>query len=171
MTDTSTAGVYMLDAEHTSAMQRFVSDPAFATMIGLDGTPSSTAGADFVARAIAERLAGTAYWNAIVDRGEAKGVSALVAPYSSEPRLVVWIDPACRRRGYGRLAARLGLELAFRNLQLAHVHATGDSTDPAQQALLRRFGFAAAQHEGEYDLTRDGWVTHRDPRGHHLHGA
>jgi hypothetical protein len=158
----TTAGVYMLDSEHADAILRFAADTSLATMVGIEGEPTATAGEELIARTTAARLAGESYWNAVVDRGETKGLSALIGPYTAEPRLVVWIDPACRRCGYGELALRLGLEFAFRNIQLAHVHVTADVADPAQQALLRKFGFAPSQHAGEYDLTRDDWKAHRD---------
>jgi len=159
MAVSTTAGVFLLASEHTDSIERFLSHPAFARMVGFDGAPSPNVAAEFVARATAARLAGDAYWNAVVDRGDTKGVSALVGPYSSEPTLVVWIDPEFRRLGYGELVVRLGLEFAFRNLQLAHVHVTADRTDPGHQALLRRFGFSESERLGEYDLTRDIWLA------------
>jgi len=163
MTDTTTtAGVYMLASEHADAIQRFATDASLASMVGIEGEPTPTAGQDVIARATAARLAGESYWNAILDRGDTKGLSALIGPYTAEPRLVVWIDPKWRRRGYGELALRLGLEFAFRNLQLAHVHVTADVGDSAQLALLRKFGFAPSQLAGEYDLTRDDWKSYRD---------
>ncbi len=122
-----------------------------------------TAAEDFVARATAARLSGDAYWNALVDRGETKGLSALIGPYTSSPTLQVWIEPSERRRGYGELAVRLGLEFAFRNLQLAHVVTCADVSDPAQRQLLTRFGFAPSPSTGvTHSLTRDDWIGHRD---------
>ena len=177
MTNTTTAGVYMLAAEHATAVQRFAADPVLAALVGIDGPPSETAGADVVERMAAARLAGEAYWSVVVDRGDAKGMSAVIRPYTSHPTLVVWIDPVARHQGYGALAARLGLEFAFRNLRLAHVDTHADSEDPAQRGLLVKFGFAAAGAGSTggsalFRLTRDEWRAHRDrPAVARLHPA
>jgi RimJ/RimL family protein N-acetyltransferase len=167
MATTTTAGVYMIAAEHGDAIQRFAADSEFAKLANVARPAPDGAGAEFVERATAQRLAGEAYWHAIVDRNDAKGVSALLGPYTNTPTLLVWIDPAWRRRGYGTLAMRLGLEFAFRNLQLAHVVAAADRTDDGQVRTLTKFGFVAADAApphgpGEYRLTRDDWIAHRD---------
>ena len=162
MATTTTAGVYMLAAEHAEAIERFASDSALGHMLGIALPPSSTVGTDTVARIAAERLAGDAYWNVIVDKKDVKGFSALVSPYTPAPTLQVWIDPACRRQGYGTLAVSLGLDFAFRNLRVPRVYAAADRADVAQTATLAKFGFAVAPAETAYSLTRDGWTSHRD---------
>jgi len=170
MPSANTAGVYMLANEHADAIQRFAADPALANMLGIAHPPAPTAGAETVARVSAERLVGTSYWNTVVDQRAVKGFSALIGPYTSEPTLLVWIDPSSRRRGYGELAIRLGLDFAFRNLQLPLVHATVDPTDAAQAGALAKFGFARADEvtTGAADgrtllrLTRSDWIAHRD---------
>lgn len=166
MPTTTTAGVYMLGAEYGDAIQRFATDSDFAKLANVAQPAADGLGADFVQRATAQRLAGDAYWNAIVDRGEAKGVSALVGPYTNTPTLLVWIEPGSRRRGYGTLAMRLGLDFAFRNLRLAHVVAAADRKDAAQVRTLTKFGFVASDAGSphgstEYRLTRDDWIAHR----------
>jgi len=172
MATARTAGVYMLAAEHAGAIQRFASDPALARMLGIGEPHSATAGSDAVARLSAQRLAGQSYWNVIVDEREVRGFSALLGPYTARPTLQVWIAPASRRRGYGELAVRLGLELAFRNLQLAHVLMAADSTDAGQTSLLTKFGFAPDEPLSssdnpttalaDYSLTRGEWLARRD---------
>src|SRR4051812_17074621 len=113
MPDTMTAGVYMLATEHADALQELASDPVLARMLGVPHPPPPGAVARAVARIDADRLAGTSFWNAIVDRKELKGVSAILDPYGDDPVLQVWIDPRARGRGYGHLAARLGLDFVF----------------------------------------------------------
>jgi len=167
MASTTTAGVYMLGAEHGDAIRRFAADSDFAKLANMAHPPAESAGGEFVQRATAQRLAGEAYWNAIVDRGDAKGTSALIGPYTNTPTLLVWIEPGSRRRGYGTLAVRLALDFAFRNLQLAHVVASADRDDAAHVHTLAKFGFVpgdAAPDHGltEYRLTRDDWIAHRD---------
>ena len=185
MPTATTAGVYMLASEHAEAIQRFASDPALARLLRIERPDVPTVGADTVARLSAERLAGDAYWNVIVDQREVRGVSGLVGPYTPEPLLVIWIDPESRRRGYGELAARLGLEFAFRNLQLAHVCTAADPADAAHQELLSKVGFAKggptqptpgdpAPPIGRVIrcLTREDWLAHRDlPALARLHPA
>lgn len=170
MPPATTAGVYMLANEHADAIQRFAADPAVAAMLGIAQPPAPTAGTETVARLSAERLAGTSYWNAVVDQRAVKGFSALIGPYTSEPTLLVWIDPSSRRRGYGELAIRLALDFAFRNLQLPLIHAAIDATDAGQTAALTKVGFARADQasRGTADqrtllhLTRTDWIAHRD---------
>jgi len=162
----------MLANEHADAIQRFASDVAFARMLRIDDPHSPTVGLDTVTRLSAERLAGYAHWNVVVDQRETRGISALLGPYTARPTVQIWIDLAWRRRGYGELALRLCLELAFRNLQLAHVVAQADPDDPGQTALLAKFGFApdAPALSGDrpttgladYSLTRNDWLAHRD---------
>jgi RimJ/RimL family protein N-acetyltransferase len=140
-------------------------------MLRIDDPISPAVGAETVARLSAERPAGDAYWNAVVDQRETRGVSALVGPYSGRPTVQIWIDPAWRRRGYGELALRLCLEFAFRNLQLAHVVTQVDPSDSGQAALLAKFAFAPdapappgdrpATEPADYSLTRDDWLAHR----------
>lgn len=167
MTTTTTAGVYMLAEEHAAAIQRLASDPTLARMLAIAQPLVATAGADTIARASSQRIAGEAYWNAVVDQREVHGFSALLGPYGNQPTIAVWIEPVARRRGYGELAARLALDFAFRNLQLAAVYATADVSDAAQTRMLSKFGFTpanggAGEPETLYRLTRSEWVTHRD---------
>jgi len=182
MATATTAGVYMLANEHADAIQRFASDVALARMLRIGDPSSPTVGTETVARLLAERVAGDAYWNVVVDQREVRGVSALSGPYTARPTVRVWIHPEWRRRGYGELAVRLCLELAFRNLQLAHVVTTADRTDRGQASLLAKFGFApdAPAPSGErpatgladYSLTRGEWRAHRDrPAVAKLHPA
>jgi RimJ/RimL family protein N-acetyltransferase len=176
MADTTTAGVYMLAPEHAAALQQFAADPDLAQMLGVTHPPPPNAAADAVARIDAERLAGTSVWNAIVDRRQVVGVSAILDPYGDDPMLLVWIDPRVRRRGYGHLATRLGLDFVFRNLQRAHVVTNADGTDPAQGYLLEKFGFAreldANPDRRRFHLTRANWIAHRDgPALARLHPA
>jgi RimJ/RimL family protein N-acetyltransferase len=162
----------MLANDHADAIQRFASDVALARMLRIDNPSSPTVGTETVARLSAERVAGDAYWNVVIDQREVRGVSALSGPYTARPTVQVWIHPAWRRRGYGELAVRLCLELAFRNLQLAHVVTTADRSDRGQASLLARFGFAPdvpdpsvgppANGLTEYSLTRGEWLAHRD---------
>jgi RimJ/RimL family protein N-acetyltransferase len=165
----------MLANEHADAIQRFASDPALARMLRIDDPASPTVGADTVARVSAERLAGDAYWNVVVDQREVWGVAGLVGPYTDRPTLQVWIDPSGRRRGYGELAVRLGLDFAFRNLQLRLVFTSADPGDPGQMSLLTAFGFVEPEpnvSRSDWRLTRHGWIAHRDrPALARLHPA
>lgn len=177
MPDTTTAGVFMLAAEHADALQRLTSDPVLARMLGVAHPPPPGAAADAIERFAADRGAGAAFWNAIVDRKELKGVSAIRGPYADDPILEIWIDPSARRHGFGELAARLGLDFAFRNLERAHVVASADPHDLAQTRLLEKFGFArddTAPSGGSvrFHLTRERWLAHRDrPALARLHPA
>ena len=131
-------------------------------MIGTLGPPFPGSGSEIVVRASEARIAGDAYWNAIVDRGKTKGLSAIIGPYTPEPRIGVWIEPEARRHGYGRLATGLGLELAFRNLQVPHVFGTSDRADQASRRLLDLFGFESLDGSDELRrLTRAEWIGHR----------
>ena len=168
---TSTAGVYMPAAEHADAFQRFALEPSFAALIGVAHPPAEGAGAGIVERTAADRVAGTAFWSVVVDRGTAKGVAAVIAPYGAEPHLQVWIEPPARRQGYGGLALRMTLEFAFRNLQLERVHVAAPASDIAVPAMLGKFGFARSNDPiaaGSPDvplkwtLTRVDWIAHRD---------
>jgi len=169
MATTTTAGLYMLADPHAAAIQRFLTNPAAATMLGVsDATPPS-AGADAVARTAAERTTGASYWNAVVDRGDVKGIVGLIGPYSPAPEIRVWIDPAARRRGYGRLATRMILDFAFRNRQAPRVHAFAPVGDPAAERTLATFGFGPAPGEStpapntvHVSLSRPDWIAHRD---------
>ena len=172
MATTTTAGVYMLGAEHADAIQRFAADSTFAKITNIAQPPPEGAGAEFVQRTGAQRLAGDGYWNAVVDGGDTKGVSALVGAYTGTPMLLVWIEPASRLHGYGTLAVRLGLEFAFRNLQLAQVSANVGGDDDATHHTLAKFGFVRSADSAAYRLTRGDWIAHRDrPALARLHPA
>ena len=162
----TSAGVYLLAAEHADAVQRFTADVAFATMVGIPHPVAATAGADAIARTTDERVAGAAYWNAIVDGRDVKGVATLRGPYADDAHVQVWIDPAVRRKGYGALAVRMVLEFAFRNLQRAHVTATPAVGDLAAERTLAKFGFtpspATPNAPQSFVLTRADWIAHRD---------
>ena len=165
MTAITTAGVYMLAPEHADDLKRLASDAAFAALIGAGHPPHDNAGADAVARAAAERVAGKAYWFAVVDRGAVKGVAAVIDPYGSAPHVTAWIEPIARRHGYGALAMRMILDFAFRNLQLAHVKAASPGDDAAAARTLERFGFsqtASRVAPAESVLTRAAWIENRD---------
>jgi RimJ/RimL family protein N-acetyltransferase len=177
MSETTTAGVYMLAIEHADALQHLASDPVLAQLLGIAHPPRPGAVADAIARIDAERVAGTSFWNAIVDRKQVGGVSGIIEPYGDDPLLRIWIDPRVRGRGYGGLAARLGLDFVFRNLHRQHVVTSADASDPAQAYLLAKFGFAPDASTGTFDvtrfrLTRDEWIAHRDgPALARLHPA
>lgn len=173
MPDTTTAGVYMLARDHTDALQQLASDPVLARLLRIDHPAVAGAAATAIARLDAERLAGTSFWNAIVDRKELVGVSSLLDPYGDDAMIQIWIAPHARRRGYGGLAGRLGLDFAFRNLQRRHVAVDADAADPAQRYLLAKFGFAAdPTTPGRFRLTRESRVAHRDgPALARLHPA
>ena len=174
MPATSTsAGVYLLVAEHADAVQRFAADASLARMAGIPHPPSATAGDEMVARTTADRNSGAAYWNAVVDRGEVKGLAALLNPYTDNGEVRAWIDPASRRRGYGELAVRMVLEFAFRNLQLRRVTTIAHPDDSAATRTLAKFGFVPADDTPGaarsapnaatiYALTRTEWIAHRD---------
>ena len=172
MTAITTAGVYMFAPEHADDLQRLASDAAFAALIGTGHPPHDSAGADAVARAAAERVAGKAYWFAVVDRGGVKGVAAVIDPYGSAPHVTAWIEPMARRQGYGAFAMRMVLDFAFRNLQLAHVKAASPGDDAAAARTLERFGFshedgnradtATRVARAESVLTRAAWIENRD---------
>ena len=167
---TSTAGVYVLAAEHAEAIQRFAADETFAALVGVACPPPPDAGRRMIERTEAERVAGTSFWSIVIDRREAKGVAALIDPYGAEPRLEAWIDPAVRGHGYGTLAVRLTLDLAFRNLQLARVHVRAPGADLATDRTLQTFGFTMVDESSgggpnvpaRWVLTRDAWIAHRD---------
>ena len=160
------AGVYMLAREHAQALQRLAADPSLAALVGIAHPPRDDAGTEAVERLSAHRTEGKAYWSAIVDGGVVKGVSALLDPYDTAPRIVVWIDPSARRRGYGTLALRLALEFAFRNLQRAGVHVVVAPNDEAAERTIAPFGFVALAESGphgrRWELTRAQWVAARD---------
>ena len=167
---TSTAGVYTLAAEHAEAIQRFAADEAFAALVGVACPPPPDAGRQMIERTEAERVAGTSFWSIVIDRREAKGVAALIGPYGAEPQLLAWIDPAARGYGYGTLAVRMTLELAFRNLQLARVHVRAPAGDIATDRTLEPFGFMVVDEPGvaqpnvasRWVLARDAWIAHRN---------
>ena len=176
MPETTTAGVHILAREHADALQRLASDPVLARILGVGHPPAPGAAADAVTRLDAERLAGTSFWNAIVDRKQLVGVSVILEPYGDDPMLQVWIDPPARRRGYGHLAVRLGLDFVFRNLQRNHVVTSADASDPAQAHLIEQFGFApdidAKPSRPNFRLTRIDWIARRDgPALARLHPA
>ena len=173
---TTTAGIYMLAAEHADALQRLASDAVLARMLGVAHPPPPGAVAEAIARLDADRLAGASFWNAIVDRRVVHGVSAILDPYGDDPVLQVWIEPSARRRGYGHLATRLALDFVFRNLQRPHVATVADERDPGQHRLLEQFGFVpdpdAHPDRRAFRLTRERWIAHRDgPALARLHPA
>ena len=170
MTATTTAGVYLLAPSHAAALERFAADPTFAALPGIDLSPDG-AGTEIVERAAQHRTAGTAHWSVVVDRGDVQGVTAVLHPYDSSPRIIVWIDPAARRRGYGSFALRLTLELAFRNFQRERVHAIAPAADAAVERILRSVGFVAAPASAtpnagpvtaRWELSRAEWGEARD---------
>jgi RimJ/RimL family protein N-acetyltransferase len=134
---TTTAGVYMLASEHADAIQRFAADPSLAATFGVAYPPSPTAGRDMVERANADRLAGSAYWSVVVDRNIPKGLCALLGPYTDHPELRAWIDPSARGYGYGGLAVKMTLELAFKNLHLPKVWTPAPADDTASRTLAK----------------------------------
>jgi GNAT superfamily N-acetyltransferase len=126
-----------------------------------------------IARTTADRNNGAAYWNAVVDRGDVKGLASLLDPYTDNAEMRAWIDPAFRRRGYGALAVRMVLEFAFRNLQLRRVTAVIPTGDDAATRTLAKFGFVPADDSPvsttltpnepmRYAVTRSEWIAHRD---------
>lgn len=165
----TTAGVYMLAPEHADALQRFASDPSFAALIGAAGAPALDVAATFIDRASDERGSGAAVWSVVVDRNDVKGVAAVIGPYDTDPRIQVWIHPAVRGCGYGALALRMTLELAFRNLRLQRVFVVSNPDDAASTTLLDHAGFsrvresaAASPNAARWSLTRPAWIAHRD---------
>jgi RimJ/RimL family protein N-acetyltransferase len=166
MPDTTTAGVYMLAAAHAAALQELAADPVLAELLGVAHPPPPGAVAAAIVRIDADRLAGTSFWNAIVDRRQVVGVSAILDPYGDDPVLQVWVDARVRRRGYGHLATRLGLDFVFRNLQRPHAVTHADDTDAAQHHLLERFGFTRDLEVDpagrRFRVTRADWIAHRD---------
>ena len=167
MTATTTAGVYTLAREHAAALERLASASALAELVEIAHPPQPGAGIETVARLSAQRSEGKAYWSVIVDRGDVKGVSAVIDPYDTSPRLVVWIDPSARRRGYGSFAVRLALEVAFRNFQRDRVHADVPAGDAAAEATIAPFGFVRSANAGvpnadRWTLTRSAWIAARD---------
>jgi RimJ/RimL family protein N-acetyltransferase len=177
MPDTTTTGVYMLAIEHADALQHLASDQVLAQMLGIAHPPRPGAAVDAIARIDAERMAGTSFWNAIVDRKQLEGVSAIIDPYGDDPVLQIWIAPHARRRGYGALATRIGLQFAFQNLRRQHVLLSADGSDAAQARLLEQFGFVrdtseSSRHRPRFRLTRADWIAHRDrPALARLHPA
>lgn len=174
MPATSTAGVYMLDAQHADAIARLAVDPAAAALLGISHPPGADAGRQAVERATAERLAGTTWTSVIVDRRDVKGFCALAAAATADPDVRVWIAPEFRRAGYGSLGVRLTLDFAFRNLQFQRVHAAAKTGDPAAERTLAKFGFTrteGATHDtawlatsdvSTFSVTRAAWLAHRD---------
>ena len=162
---TTTAGVYMLASEHADALQHFAADPSLAATFGVPYPPSATAGRDMVERANADRLAGSAYWSAVVDRNVPKGLCALLSPYTDRPELRAWIDPSARGNGYGALAVRMTLEFAFKNLQLPKVW-TPTPADATASHTLAKFGFAPSDDEPNaqffWSVTQPEFVASRD---------
>jgi hypothetical protein len=55
----TSAGVYLLAAEHAEAVQLFATDVVFAGMADVVSPPSPTTGVDMVTRTSTERAAGT----------------------------------------------------------------------------------------------------------------
>lgn len=173
MPATTSAGVFLLAAEHADAVQRFAEDPSLASMTGMPYPPPPGAGAAMIARTTDDRLAGTAYWYAVVDGRTLAGIAALLGPYTDDAQVRAWIDPAVRRRGYGELAVRMVLDYAFRNIQLRRVGAVAPTGDIAAARTLAKFGFTtenaepdgaplAPNAETRYAITRTEWVAHRD---------
>ena len=162
---TTTAGIYMLASEHADAVQRFAADPSLAATFGVSYPPSGTAGRDMVEQANADRLAGKGYWSVIVDRGDAKGLCALLNPYGDHPELRTWVDPNARGPGYGALAVKMTLEFAFRNLQLPRVW-TPVPADDAASRTLSKFGFGPADLSPNarffWSVTQPEYVETRD---------
>src|SRR5574338_415851 len=173
---TTSAGVYMLGPEHAEAVARAAAGAEAAALLGVADAAAADAGMRTVEAATQQRLAGTAWMFAVVDRGEVKGFCALTGTAGPDPELRVWIIPSARRAGYGTLAARMMLDLAFRNLQFARVHAFAADGDPAGQRTLAKFGFGPGAHADLGDhrtwlgtpastafrLTRAEWIAHRD---------
>jgi hypothetical protein len=167
MTTTPTAGVYMLAREHAGALEKMLSDPTLAELLGTSDAGAGS-GVDAVDRAIALRAAGAAHWSVVLDRNDLKGVAGVLEPYGPEARIIVWIDPTARRRGYGTLAVRLTLDLMFRNFQRERVHAIASPRDVAAEKTLVPFGFvpedthATTPNADRWVLTRPDWVAARD---------
>jgi RimJ/RimL family protein N-acetyltransferase len=162
---TTTAGVYMLASEHADAVQRFAADPSLAATFGVPHPPTATAGRAMVEQADTDRLAGNGYWSIVVDRGGAKGLCALLGPYSEHPELRAWIDPNARGNGYGSFAVKMTLEFAFRNLQLPKVW-TPVPADDAASRTLAKFGFGPADSAPNaqffWSVTRRAYTDARD---------
>lgn len=158
----------MLAAEHATALEKLASDATFAELLGIPHPARAGAGIEAVERAMAQRTDGTAHWSVVVDHADVKGVSAVLDPYGTEPRILVWIDPAARRHGYGSLALRLALDLAFRNFQRERVRVLSDAGDVATERTLAPFGFTPAGHDPDAPnvlrstLTRAAWIAARD---------
>jgi RimJ/RimL family protein N-acetyltransferase len=170
MTGTTNAGVYLLAPEHAAALQRFASDPSFAVLIGVGHPPPNDSGAAAIQRATTARLEGTAYWSVVADRDDVKGVAAVIEPYANEPRVIVWIDPAARRKGYGSFALRMTLDVAFKNLQRERVHVLAPAGNVAVEKTVALFGFMRSPRAptddpndaARYDLSRAAWIANRD---------
>jgi RimJ/RimL family protein N-acetyltransferase len=166
MTATTTAGVYLLDREHANAVERLATDPSFAALLDIAHPPISGVGAQVVERLTRHRTEGKAYWSAVVDRGDVKGVTAVLDPYDTQPRILVWIAPAARRHGYGSFALSLTLELAFKNFQRERVQAIAPSGDPAVEKTVAQVGFVASAsampNAARWELSRVDWIAARD---------
>ena len=98
--DGTTAGTYLLSAEHVEGLERLAQDPEIAAILGAPATA-------YVARRMVAQTEGSAWSFVIMDRGAIIGVSTLSGLDGGSPTADVWIASQERSKGYATFAMRL----------------------------------------------------------------
>ena len=165
-----------LRREDAPAIQALAEDPAIGATTLLPQPYPPDGAATFIARAIANRTAGSEYVFAVVAGGELVGVCGLheAAPGASEREIGYWIGQPFWNRGYGRAAVAQLVDWAFENLPLERLFAVPLERNEASTRILTSLGFTERSRRAndqkrwlptdvlvEYSLTRSDWAARR----------
>lgn len=127
---------------HTVAMQRLVADPRVTRFTPKPEPYPDGEAAREIARAVADRAAGTAYSFAILADGEFVGVCKLKEVTATQGELGYWIAVPAWGNGFATQGAQLVVHYAFEELGLRRVVAHTLERNPASARVLERLGFA-----------------------------
>ena len=111
-----------------------------------------------VAGLIERAEAGEELHFSILEKGKVIGMCAIYGfdRSDSSARIGFWVNKVYRGRGYGKAAARLLVEIAFKDAGVKKVIASSKPSNKASLALLRSLGF---REEAEKQNSRNGEMT------------
>jgi ribosomal-protein-alanine N-acetyltransferase len=129
--------------EDALALQPLASDPVIARTTRFPSPYPPNGAAEFVAKALAQRAAGTHYTFAIVLDGEPIGTCALmeVDRELGQAEIGYWLGVPYWGRGFGFAACAWGVAWAFESLPIERLVANVVEGNVASEKILRRLGF------------------------------
>ncbi len=154
----STLRLLPLDLQYEPAIQQMAADASIAATTRIPHPYPAGAARLFIETGIAEKEAGTAYHQVIVEGNTFVGVIGLMhIEQHKQAELGYWIGKPYWGKGYATLAVKHILPTVFNTLQLEKVYASVLDFNKASMQVLTKNGFLFSKETIEFD-TR--WQKH-----------